>query len=91
MDPSVQQEWREIKLEVALLKDSTATWTEMFQGRLRRRTLVGIGIMFFQQFSGINALLYYAYTLAARGFNLVRRCLSRLACRVRRRYCVPVA
>jgi MFS family permease len=62
-DPYVLQEWREIKVEVALLKDTKTSWREMFQGRIRRRTLIGIGIMFFQQFSGINALLYYAYVL----------------------------
>jgi Sugar (and other) transporter len=61
-DPLVQQEWREIKVEVALMKDTSTTWKEMFTGRIRRRTFIGIGIMFFQQFSGINALLYYAYS-----------------------------
>lgn len=60
-DESVLREWREIKVEVALLKDTSTPWKEMFTGRIRRRTLVGVGIMFFQQFSGINALLYYAY------------------------------
>ena len=62
-DPDVMQEWREIKVEVAMEKDTTTTWKEMWQGRIRRRTMIGVGIMFFQQFSGINALLYYAYTL----------------------------
>jgi MFS family permease len=61
-DAIVQQEWREIKVEVALMKDTTTTWKEMFIGRIRKRTFIGIGIMFFQQFSGINALLYYAYS-----------------------------
>ena len=59
-DPAVMQEWREIKVEVAMEKDTSTTWTEMWHGRIRRRTLIGVGIMFFQQFSGINALLYYA-------------------------------
>ena len=35
----------------------------MWQGRIYRRTLIGVVIMFFQQFSGINALLYYAYSV----------------------------
>jgi MFS family permease len=60
-DPAVLQEWREIKVEVAMSEESSTTWREMFQGRIRRRVMIGIGIMFFQQFSGINALLYYAY------------------------------
>jgi hypothetical protein len=61
------QEWREIKVEVAMEKDTSTTWKEMWQGRIRRRTMIGVGIMFFQQFSGINALLYYAYTLSECG------------------------
>ena len=58
--PAVLRECREIKVDVALLKDTSTTWKEMWHGRIRRRTLIGVGIMFFQQFSGINALLYYA-------------------------------
>jgi hypothetical protein len=61
-DPSVVTEYRDIKLEITLLKDTETTWRELFTGRIRRRTLLGVGIMFFQQFSGINALLYYAYS-----------------------------
>lgn len=64
-DPSVQREWREIKVEVALMNKTKPTWREMWHGTIRKRTLIGVGIMFFQQFSGINALLYYAYSLAA--------------------------
>ena len=60
-DPSVLRGWREIKVEVALLKDTKTSWKEIWHRRIRRRTLIGVGIMFFQQFSGINALLYYAY------------------------------
>ena len=60
-DPRVEREWREIKVEVALLKDTKTTWKEMWHGKIAKRTIVGVGIMFFQQFSGINALLYYAY------------------------------
>jgi MFS family permease len=61
-DPSVVAEYRDINLEITLLKDTETTWRELFTGRIRRRTLLGVGIMFFQQFSGINALLYYAYS-----------------------------
>jgi MFS family permease len=60
-DPAVQRECREIKVEVALVRETKTTWREMWQGRIRKRTFIGVGIMFFQQFSGINALLYYAY------------------------------
>lgn len=60
-NPAIQREWHEIKVEVALQRGEKTRWREMWVGRMRRRTGIGVGIMFFQQFSGINALLYYAY------------------------------
>ncbi|KAH8171020.1 sugar transporter domain-containing protein [Sarocladium implicatum] len=45
-----------IKLEVK-------TWLDLFSLKLWRRVIVGCGVMFFQQFSGINAFIYYAPTL----------------------------
>jgi len=65
----VQREWREIKVEVALLKDTKTNWQEMWHGKIAKRTIVGVGIMFFQQFSGINALLYYAYVSLSPAFR----------------------
>lgn len=44
------------KLEVAL-------WLDCFKHGCWRRTVVGVGIMFFQQFVGINALIYYSPSL----------------------------
>ncbi|KAJ4299233.1 hypothetical protein N0V90_004477 [Kalmusia sp. IMI 367209] len=38
-------------------------WLALFNRRNIRRTIVGVGVMFFQQFSGINAFIYYAPTL----------------------------
>ncbi|KAI7158215.1 general substrate transporter [Hortaea werneckii] len=38
-------------------------WFDCFRRGCWRRTHVGIGIMFFQQFIGINALIYYSPTL----------------------------
>ncbi|KAI8939427.1 hypothetical protein NX059_003207 [Plenodomus lindquistii] len=40
-----------------------AQWVDCFRHGCWRRTLVGMGIMFFQQFVGINALIYYSPTL----------------------------
>ncbi|KAK5126331.1 hypothetical protein LTR85_010567 [Meristemomyces frigidus] len=40
-----------------------ATWADLFKNGCWRRTHVGVGIMFFQQFVGINALIYYSPTL----------------------------
>lgn len=38
-------------------------WLDLFRKRSWRRTAVGVGVAFFQQFSGINAFIYYAPTL----------------------------
>lgn len=40
-----------------------ASWIDLFKRGCWRRTLVGVGLMFFQQFVGINALIYYSPTL----------------------------
>jgi MFS family permease len=65
----IQLELLEMQINVALVrrksKDglSRDTWTTLFGREYVRRTLIGIMIMFFQQWSGINALLYYGPTL----------------------------
>ncbi|RSH80159.1 hypothetical protein EHS25_007264 [Saitozyma podzolica] len=46
----------EVKLEMA-------SWVDMFKPAVIRRTMIGIALMFFQQFVGINALIYYSPTL----------------------------
>ncbi|TKA24195.1 hypothetical protein B0A50_05959 [Salinomyces thailandicus] len=38
-------------------------WLDCFRSGCWRRTHIGVGIMFFQQFVGINALIYYSPTL----------------------------
>ncbi|RHZ43371.1 sugar porter family MFS transporter [Aspergillus thermomutatus] len=40
-----------------------ASWADCFKKGCWRRTHVGMGLMFFQQFVGINALIYYSPTL----------------------------
>ena len=47
---------RGIKLEVL-------SWLDLFSRKSWKRTAVGAGVGFFQQFSGINAFIYYAPTL----------------------------
>nr|OQO21802.1 hypothetical protein B0A51_10713 [Rachicladosporium sp. CCFEE 5018] len=42
-----------------------ASWADLFGEDCLRRTIVGSGLMFFQQFVGINALIYYSPTLFA--------------------------
>ncbi|KNG89567.1 MFS monosaccharide transporter [Aspergillus nomiae NRRL 13137] len=45
------------------LKLEILSWFDLFSKGTWRRTAVGCGIAFFQQFSGINAFIYYAPTL----------------------------
>ncbi|KAI7554873.1 hexose carrier protein [Hortaea werneckii] len=45
------------------LRREFATWMDLFKRKAWRRTAVGIGVAFFQQFSGVNAFIYYAPTL----------------------------
>lgn len=77
-DPRVQQEWYEIRSEVAYRKEvaalkhpnlvhspkrSSRIWIEVqlyfdcWKMPIYKRTQVGVGLMFFQQFVGINALI----------------------------------
>ncbi|KAK7533663.1 putative MFS monosaccharide transporter [Phyllosticta citricarpa] len=45
------------------IKLELVAWVDCFRRGCWRRTHVGMGLMFFQQFVGINALIYYAPTL----------------------------
>ncbi|KAE8365597.1 general substrate transporter [Aspergillus caelatus] len=40
-----------------------ASWADCFKPGCWKRTHIGVGLMFFQQFVGINALIYYSPTL----------------------------
>jgi sugar porter (SP) family MFS transporter len=40
-----------------------ASWADCFRHGCWKRTVVGVGVMFFQQFVGINALIYYSPSL----------------------------
>ena len=76
-DDRVQTEYRGILAEVEFqklvlerahpgksgLKLEVLSWLDLFKKKSWRRTAVGMGVAFFQQFSGINAFIYYAPTL----------------------------
>ena len=44
-------------------KRELSSWMDCFGSGCWKRTHVGVGLMFFQQFVGINALIYYSPTL----------------------------
>lgn len=45
------------------IKRELLAWSDLFGPKVFPRTQIGIGIMFFQQFVGINALIYFSPTL----------------------------
>ncbi|KAL5338329.1 general substrate transporter [Aspergillus crustosus] len=76
-DERVQIEYRGILTEITfqrLVEEKTHpgtqgwklevhNWLDLLKRRNWRRTAVAVGVSFFQQFSGINAFIYYAPTL----------------------------
>ncbi|KAI4729199.1 general substrate transporter [Aureobasidium sp. EXF-10728] len=48
---------------ISRIKLQGASWADCFRKGCLRRSHVGVGLMFFQQFVGINALIYYSPTL----------------------------
>lgn len=57
-DEDIDKELRMMKENIE--NEKGGDWRELFSSRLRQPLLIGIGIFFFQQFSGINAVIYYA-------------------------------
>ncbi|BEI83932.1 hypothetical protein CcaverHIS002_0405360 [Cutaneotrichosporon cavernicola] len=47
----------------SVLKMEAASWVDMFRPGVIKRTMIGVALMVFQQFTGINALIYYSPTL----------------------------
>jgi sugar porter (SP) family MFS transporter len=68
--PGVDFKARLDAIETALSEQpKTASWGEVFHHQWRRPLLIGVGLAVFQQFTGINAIIYYADQIfAAAGF-----------------------
>jgi sugar porter (SP) family MFS transporter len=49
-----------MKQEIELDKESGSSWKEIFSPYLRTSLFIAIGIMFVQQFVGINTVIYYS-------------------------------
>ncbi|RAK98152.1 hexose carrier protein [Aspergillus ibericus CBS 121593] len=66
-DPRIQTEFPHHPLRNHLpaprLKLELVSWLDLFSRGMWKRLAVGCGVPFFQQFSGINAFIYYAPTL----------------------------
>jgi sugar porter (SP) family MFS transporter len=56
----VSTELAEIKADLSLQEGS---WRELLNPALRRPLIIGIGLAIFQQFTGINTVIYYAPTI----------------------------
>jgi MFS family permease len=55
------QEFREIKESIGKTEESSGiSFREVFQRKLALILIIGLGIAFFQQITGINAIFYYA-------------------------------
>ena len=46
------------------LKQQEGDWKELLSPRLRPALIIGIGLAVFQQFTGINTVIYYAPTIS---------------------------
>lgn len=57
---TVTRELTEIELACADERGNVAKWSELFSPMVRPALIVGIGLFFLQQLSGINAVIYYA-------------------------------
>ncbi|KAI0478189.1 general substrate transporter [Xylaria cf. heliscus] len=76
IDSRIQEEWLSILIEARFqevvnanehpdaspLKSELLQWIDLFRPKYLKRTCVALAMPFFQQFSGINAFVYYAPT-----------------------------
>ncbi|KAJ3139416.1 hypothetical protein HK101_003643 [Irineochytrium annulatum] len=61
---SVEVEYGQIRAGIEFERQiGTASWSELLRPGVRRRLLIGVVNQFWQQWTGINVILYYAATL----------------------------
>ncbi|KAI9156056.1 hypothetical protein H9P43_009166 [Blastocladiella emersonii ATCC 22665] len=67
----VQQEFHDIKQSIdAERQIGTASWGELMRPGIRNRLVIGVMLQFFQQWTGINAVMYFSSSLfIAMGFS----------------------
>ena len=59
----VEEAIQKIQEDIRLEELQATNWTEIFKPWLRNALFIAIGIMFVQQFVGINTIIYYAPTV----------------------------
>jgi MFS family permease len=59
----VEESVRRIDIEIKKEEEAVTNWTELFKPWLRNALIIAVGIMFVQQFVGINTIIYYAPTV----------------------------
>ena len=72
-DENVQKSFDEIKNALTREQSSKGTWAMVFSKKYRTPLILGFGIFVIQQFSGINAVIYYAPEIfKAAGFESLK-------------------
>ncbi|ORZ36832.1 and other transporter-domain-containing protein [Catenaria anguillulae PL171] len=62
--PLVQEEFHDFKQGIEAEKAvGNASWSELMRPGIRNRLVIGIILQFFQQWTGINAVMYYSSSL----------------------------
>jgi len=59
----VEESIKRIDAEIKKEEEQVTKWTELFKPYLRNALIIAVGIMFVQQFVGINTIIYYAPTV----------------------------
>lgn len=66
----IEASLRAIQLDIDKSRTENSTIRELFKPWLRNALIIGVGIMFFQQFIGINTVIYYSPKIfMMAGFN----------------------
>ncbi|AYL95636.1 sugar porter family MFS transporter [Mucilaginibacter celer] len=50
----------ELEKDLQMQREQNTNWTEVFKPWLRAPLIITVGIFFFQQFSGVNTIIYYS-------------------------------
>lgn len=59
-EAAMEESYRTISRELAKSKSEKSGFRELMKPWLRNAVIIGVGIMFFQQFVGINTVIYYS-------------------------------